>query len=1389
MSKSKSKKRILAGIMSLLLVITTVFMGNVVTRAAEENTSSFQIRITPIEGVTSISYQIAGNGAVSIGLNDFMEQPVDESGTVWYTWNYTGTVAVGTTVALSVTTANGYSIEQNSVLEKSIVADDSNEFEVRLATSPTSDPGRNVNMTFVGAASVTANENGTEGCMANYTVGTENVSVNISKGTLTGNTLQINKNDIPSSFTFTNYNTGTMNAKVYTDEGFSNSIGWNSENSSAFFTGEGSVPDSFNFTIEASSQSSNNNGKIRFHCQDNPVTGGHVSVSFDGSEYVGVPENEDNSYGTIDLPQGVSNLTVVYFKFEENNGYSLDTGRGVAIWLDGESTPLTANAEGAYTYTLPDSPLEKQYELEFGWGSGNGGGGQQDVSFSCSDMNGKENERVDAVEVQKQGSSDWVAYSSGALDSLAEGDTFKVRIKMKENFTIDKVSLDYESFNHNSRVGYFKESDQPNYDAIIAALLSEAGYSITFQPEADSRNSDGQSTLQANSTCLRLQYQTALSYAENVDINMFFQTKDGDNGYGVWTRDDNGADVFVDGVGDSEVKFSFNGNNYGENGDPFGLGYGRENTGENPIQVSYVSAYAGKVGQTVTVTPETYDYFAAGGYATETNQNTIRIDDYDGLIDEVYIDVNGDNTFEAGEKLTPEVGEDAFIGKYSYYEKTLDASSSYNILVRKHLSTRVSLKWSYTESGTDFYVDHGDIFIEKVVRGDETLYQAQVNTNGDLVLDEQGVPIATIDLLGNDYGVSSSAGEVFLECGDEVTIRLIPTYGYQIESATLNGCVQLTPNEVVSSFTFTVGGNLHMAGTFIEATDVTDTRGATTVSDASITDGQNATDSGNLKLTVSDYDGTYENETAALDLARGDNAEAEAETIATLDMTLDSMVSKGNGEYWTENISEFDNPINVNLELNDDSYVEGDTYVVVREHEGELEPLETSYEDGVLSVPTEKFSTYSIIKISAAKEDRPDISLIDISTLKWTGTTFVYDGTAQGPAFSSTLPTGVVLESKTGASNTSAGNYSAVASLKLADGYSKEYYKLVNTSNTAGITVAADGATATVSQAWSITKAAPTITLSNLSETTKAPTGVKAAISPEDATAAVVIEYQVELSANGQTTKQWVKTRPTVAGTYPVRAYLPEGTTNLEAVTEANAVTGTYILTQYTAPTANEGKDVNTTDPASNALKANLAEDAKLADKVLTPKEQASGGTVSLTVQDITKTVSDADKTLVESNLGGATLGMYLDFDLTKVVLGQATPVTETIDAVKIRLTLPTSLINTDTTKVRTYQMIRVHDFGAGPVAETLPCTFDAATGTVSFDTKYFSTYALVYSDAAVPASPSDTPSEDTTVNTAVKDAVPKTGDAGSTVLWYAVAVISGLGAVYFGKKKKKYTK
>lgn len=1941
---NKSKKRILAGIMSLLLIITTVFTGNVVTRA--EGDVAGQIAVT-ITGNGTLDYtfydsediQCEAGGAGQIRYDDsnrMIEIPANATKV-----QLTAAAAPGWQADSASGTKNGETLSEvdNGIFGEAGVTIDgftyADNFSVNLSFSeqqqqsglniPVGSVGFEINNSQNGKVyySFTGNDGswteiGNNGIIESSTIGTnttihvkavpnETQSVDVTDGAnyvdIGGERRDFSAAELTGGVALFGYSSDKAH-KVHIE-----------------FAGSASTAEAGDIAITVNRAQGTSAAYYRIGDSGNFTKIDGSSVTLSASSEL----------------QNVASGTKIYFKADIDGSQVLDEHNQNWYRVGDQETQFDLDELASGSAYIEYDP-NNAYNVQIAFDGGNGGGEQQDVSFSCSSMNGNENERVNAVEVWLNESDGWVDYyNTNALDQLAEGTTFKIRIKMNDGFTIDKVFLRYEPFGGGSVVEYFKEDSQTDYDEIIASLMSEEGYAITFQPEADSKDADNNSTLQAETTCLQLQYQTAISYDENVNINMFFQTKDGESGYGVWRRNSDGQDIFVDGVGDSDIIFSFNGNTYGDQGDPFALGYGKDNTGDSPIQVSYISGYTGVTG-TVTDTPETYDYFSAGGYATGENQNTIRIDDYDGLIDEVYIDSNNDNIFAASERLTAKTGSDAFVGEYSYYEETLDVAASYNILIRKHLSTRVSLKWSYTDVGTDFYVDHGKIFIEKVVRGDETLLQAETDSNGDLVLTD-GVPNTIINELGNDYGVTANAGEAFLECGDVVTIRLIPTYGYQIKEAKLNGCVPLTPNEKVSSFTFTVEGNLHLAGNFIESSDVTDTSGATTVRDASITDGQNATDSGNLKLTVSDYDGTYEKETAALELAKGDNAEAE--TIATLDMTLDSMVSKGNDEYWTENISEFDDPIDVNLELNDDSYVGGDTYVVVREHDGELKIIEdATYEDGTLTIPTEKFSTYSIVKIPVADEDRPNMYLgydprgvgeeagsvtvkcndvelpgtdgyykydsptqaitfelkkpsdrtdctpvvevvfpqendaavvkeitvtgnqftvtpstdsglsgspfmevyvywsaydkvgpdedqfmvilrkysdndsfvfqnnptieetasldgeskyifpngtnvsveiqpgenrelvevyvdtngelihysaepqegdrniaelktsdgkfvvpnlapwtfveaicidlpvlsdihltnesqtlydtmkrsevgitatckmgdwevpgtveleggnelltvgeneykvvftsnlddggepftaegtitlkvlhkVDISGLGWTGTTFTYNVTSQGPTFKNDLPKEIQVASIAGNSEVNKGDYTAIANITLAEGLSSEYYKLVNPSGTIGITITEGGARATVTQAWSITakdlasaevtlgdaltyngenqtqtvssvkigdttltastdytvsgnekkdagtytltitgtgnytgtatkeftisKATPTITLSNLSETTQAPTGVKATISPEDATATIVIEYQVELSTNGQTTKQWVKTRPTIEGTYPVRAYLPEGTANLEAVTDANAVTGTYSIIPITAehndvtsisvttqPTKTsyvygesfdktgmvvtatfadgstkevtddvtfEGdivpsnttikavytKDgvtvktdikisvsratidisalkwtgttfeyngtaqgpafsstlptgvvlesktgasntsvgnysavanlkladgyskeyyklvnalgtagivvaadgatatvtqawsitkatstINKTDPASNALKANLAEDAKLADKVLTPAEQALGGTVSLTVQDITNTVSSADKTLVEGKLGGATLGMYLDVDLTKVVSGLAKPVTETISPVTIRLTLPTSLINTDTTKVRTYKMIRVHDFGAGPVAETLPCTFDAAAGTISFETKYFSTYALGYSDVAVPASPSGNPSEDTTTNTAVNVVAPKTGDAGSTVLWYVIAVLIGLGAVYFGKKK-----
>ena len=187
---------------------------------------------------------------------------------------------------------------------------------------------------------------------------------------------------------------------------------------------------------------------------------------------------------------------------------------------------------------------------------------------------------------------------------------------------------------------------------------------------------------------------------------------------------------------------------------------------------------------------------------------------------------------------------------------------------------------------------------------------------------------------------------------------------------------------------------------------------------------------------------------------------------------------------------------------------------------------------------------------------------------------------------------------------------------------------------------------------------------------------------------------------------------------------------------------------------------------------------------------------------DISATVSQTDKDLIDSKKGNTTLGMYLDIDLLKQI-GSDSPVniTETNGAVTITLKVPSSLINSNSSVTRTYQMIRVHN----GVATVIPCTYNAANQTISFETDQFSTYALAYVDQQNNSGGGNTGGGNTDggnagggstdsgntgggsstdgSNNNVKDEVPKTGDASNAYIWFILALVSGIGALYLGKK------
>lgn len=140
---------------------------------------------------------------------------------------------------------------------------------------------------------------------------------------------------------------------------------------------------------------------------------------------------------------------------------------------------------------------------------------------------------------------------------------------------------------------------------------------------------------------------------------------------------------------------------------------------------------------------------------------------------------------------------------------------------------------------------------------------------------------------------------------------------------------------------------------------------------------------------------------------------------------------------------------------------------------------------------------------------------------------------------------------------------------------------------------------------------------------------------------------------------------------------------------------------------------------------------------------------------------------MIEGKRGNAVIGVYLDFSLFKQI-GGGTPqaVSDTNGKVAISYTVPDTLINKDSSIVRTYKMIRIHN---GKV-DVLDCKFDAASGKITFYSDGFSTYALVYTDAP---------------KGAAQVVSPKTGESSNGMIWLMLAVISAAGAVYFVKSKK----
>ena len=281
-----------------------------------------------------------------------------------------------------------------------------------------------------------------------------------------------------------------------------------------------------------------------------------------------------------------------------------------------------------------------------------------------------------------------------------------------------------------------------------------------------------------------------------------------------------------------------------------------------------------------------------------------------------------------------------FPGKSGDAGKSAQTAIALNAAERQHIQIDQSVRtitWAYDSQtyGEDAYLEHGKAQVV-AVEGVDDLYSIPFANNPG---DEKG-------------------GHIAVEAGKQVTVRLTPDYGYQLKGVSLNGGVTLAPQDEVSTFTFTMPDtNVHFKGIFKQTQDEINTSG-TKVSSASVENGANAAPSGNLRLTVENSDANTTNA-----LAQVENA-VSAEAV---NLTLNQIVSKGNGNSWETPVTQFSQPVKMNLKVADYDTAAG--YEVVREHNGNLTKLTTSVsEDGTLTFETNQFSTYFIVK-TAKKAD------------------------------------------------------------------------------------------------------------------------------------------------------------------------------------------------------------------------------------------------------------------------------------------------------------------------------------------------------------------------------------------------------------------------------------
>ena len=236
------------------------------------------------------------------------------------------------------------------------------------------------------------------------------------------------------------------------------------------------------------------------------------------------------------------------------------------------------------------------------------------------------------------------------------------------------------------------------------------------------------------------------------------------------------------------------------------------------------------------------------------------------------------------------------------------------------------------------------------LKEDELLKHGSVEIIG--IKDEDGNPVEL-----KDIDQSTSHGYGVIVPGSEITFRVTPEYGYQLDSITING-QSLTPLEDTSTYTYTMPDtNVHICGIFTKKEDQTELN-TDKVKNALIQLAENEITSGNSRLMIKDAQLTPQQQ-EAFEKAAGDYR-----IVGYFDIKLAQILYKNSTtNMWVNNIAALKNPAKVSLQLGTDLEVESNDLIVIHENsDGTYEVIPASFDSAAKTVmfQTKGFSNYAV---------------------------------------------------------------------------------------------------------------------------------------------------------------------------------------------------------------------------------------------------------------------------------------------------------------------------------------------------------------------------------------------------------------------------------------------